>query len=61
MAQTFLDTAIPIILIAAVFIFFYIKLKLGKWVGKLIEWIKENTKKKHHVENPNTYETIEYE
>ena len=61
MPQSFIDTAIPYVLIGAVAIFFWIKLKMGKWAGKLIEWIKENTKKKHPAEeNSNQYEYIDY-
>jgi len=63
MPGTWIDTAVPIILVGGTFIFFYIKLKLYRFAGQALEWMKENFKsKKAKAEgNINTYETIEYE
>ena len=60
--KSFIDTAIPIVLVIIAAGFFWVKLKLGKHMTKLIEWIKENTKsKKQSEENPNTYSYVDYD
>jgi hypothetical protein len=57
---SFIDTAIPIILIAVVV--FFLWGKLGKHIISLYETIKVWFKPKHKaVENPNTYDIIEYD
>ena len=62
MAESWIDTAVPIILVTITAVFFWIKLKLGKYAIKLIEWLKENFKsKKHKEQNLNQYEYIDYE
>jgi len=60
MAQTFLDTAIPIVLILIVVGFIWSK--FGKHLARLFEWIKDMFRsKRHRAENPKTYEYVEYD
>ena len=61
MPKSWIDSAVPIVLILAVVVFFWIKLKMGKYAIKLIEWMKDTFKSKKHKEGPsNSYEYIEY-
>jgi len=60
MPESFLDTAIPIVLILIVLGFLWSK--LNKPFIKLFEWLKENLKSKKHKEpKSNTYSYIDYE
>jgi len=57
-----IDILVPWILCILTFGFFWVKLKLGKHLGRLIEWIKESFKsKKSGDENPHTYSYVDYD
>ena len=58
--KTIIDQAIPWILCLITFGFFWIKLKMGKHLTKLIEWSKEMKSKKSD-EGPNTYSYVDYD
>ena len=58
--KNIIDILVPWILCLITFGFFWIKLKMGKHLTKLIEWINE-LKSKKNEDNPNIYSYVDYD